>query len=332
VLRRALFGFALVLLGGSASLAQEWANKMFDGLQHDFGTVARGAKVEHRFVLTNLYKEDIHISGARSSCGCTTPEISRPTLKTFEKGEVIAKFNTHSFLGQRSATVTVTIDRPFYAEVQLQISGYIRSDVVLTPGAVEFGSLDQGSGTEKKIKVHYAGRDDWQITGVKSANPHLEAQAAEISRGGGQVLYELTVRLKDDAPVGYLDEQLTVLTNDRRATSFPVDVEGRIVPEVTIASSLTLGTLSPGQQVKKQIIVKGKAPFRVLAVECDNPAFQFEIPGEAKSLHLIPVTFTAGETVGKVSQKIRIKTDLADSTVLETTAYAQIAGGTASAQ
>jgi hypothetical protein len=318
------------LLAGSSCLAQEWANKMFETLQHDFGTVARGAKVEHHFVLTNLYKEEIHIASARSSCGCTTPEISRQTLKTYEKGEVIAKFNTHSFLGQRNATVTVTIDQPFYAEVQLQIAGYIRSDVVLSPGAVELGSVDQGTVAEKKVKVHYAGRDDWKITGVKAANPYLEAQATEVSRGGGQVVYELLVRLKDGAPVGYVNEQLTVLTNDRRATSFPLDVEGRIVPELNVASSVLLGTLTPGQQVKKQLIVKGKATFRILAVECENPAFQFDVPTEAKSLHLIPFTFKAGETAGKVSQKVRIKTDLGDSAVLETTVYAQITGGTAS--
>jgi hypothetical protein len=90
--------------------------------------------------------------------------------------------------------------------------------------------------------------------------------------------------------------------------------------------------LAPGQQVKKQLIVKGKSPFRILEVECDNPAFVFEVPSEPKSLHLIPFVYTASEEAGKVAQKIRIKTDMGDATVLETTAYAQVTGGTASAQ
>ena len=34
---------------------------MFDHTTHDFGVVARGAKVEHRFVVENNYEEDIHI-------------------------------------------------------------------------------------------------------------------------------------------------------------------------------------------------------------------------------------------------------------------------------
>ena len=45
---------------------------MFKVTEHDFGTVARGAKAEYRFVFENLYMEDVHIAGAYSSCGCTS--------------------------------------------------------------------------------------------------------------------------------------------------------------------------------------------------------------------------------------------------------------------
>ena len=38
-------------------LGQQWAKEMFDHTSHDFGTVARGAKMEHRFTLENIYEE-----------------------------------------------------------------------------------------------------------------------------------------------------------------------------------------------------------------------------------------------------------------------------------
>ena len=85
----------------------------------------------------------VHISGVRASCGCTTPSISKDTLKTWETGAIIAKFNTDSFLGKKSATLTVTIDKPFYAEVQLNVAGYIRSDIVFNPGAVRLEPRDE---------------------------------------------------------------------------------------------------------------------------------------------------------------------------------------------
>ena len=49
--------------------AQEWARKMFETTTHDFGSVARGAKAEYEFVLSNIYLEDVHIASVRSSCG-----------------------------------------------------------------------------------------------------------------------------------------------------------------------------------------------------------------------------------------------------------------------
>jgi uncharacterized protein DUF1573 len=323
---RTLATLLLAVLPTATVVGQEWARKMFDTTSHDFGAVARGAKVEYRFKLSNIYEEDVHITGVRSSCGCTTPQISKDTLKTYEEGSIVATFNTRSFLGQKHATVTVTFDQPYNAEIQLQVSGYIRSDVVLTPGAADLGTVDQGAEGEKKILVSYAGRSDWKIESVKANNPHLVANIKETSRNGGQVSYDLTVRLKPGAPVGYFQDQVMLVTNDAQAGEVPVDVEARIVSQLTVSpASLFLGALKPGQKVTKQVVVQGKKPFRVTAIHCDNAGFEFGPPGEAaKPVHIIPITFTAGEKPGKLSQRIRIETDLGADVSAEVLAQAQI--------
>ena len=100
-----------------------------------------GAKAEFAFELQNVYEEDIHIADVRTSCGCTTPTITKPTLKTWEKGSIVATLNTRSFVGQRNSTLTVVIDKPFYAEVPLTIAGYIHSDVDFQPGAAALGEV-----------------------------------------------------------------------------------------------------------------------------------------------------------------------------------------------
>jgi hypothetical protein len=324
VIRSALFTLLLLLPVANLS-AQDWARKMFVITDHDFGSVARGAKAEFGFKFSNLYKEEVHISGVRSSCGCTTPRVSKDDLKTYEEAEIIAAFNTRSFQGQKSATVTVTIDKPYYAEVQLHVSGYIRTDIVLTPGSVEIGTVDRGATAEKKITVNYAGRDDWKIVDVKPNSPFVQATVTETKRGGGSVGYELTVRLKPDAPLGYLKDQITLVTNDQKGLEVPVDVEARIVAEVTVSpASLFLGVLQPGQKVTKQLVVQGKKPFRITAITCKNESFQFQVPDTLKSVHLVPVTFIAGEKSGKLTTKIHIETDLGPGAVPDLSAYAQV--------
>ncbi|MBI1903221.1 MAG: DUF1573 domain-containing protein [Planctomycetia bacterium] len=315
----------LACLPSPAVRAQEWARKMFQATEHDFGTVARGAKTEFRFELTNIYKEDIHVAQVRSSCGCTTPQITRPTLKTFEKGEIVAVYNTTSFLGSRNAVLTVVIDQPFPAEVQLKVAGYIRSDIVLSPGSVELGTVGHGESSEKRIGIEYAGRNDWKILDVRTTHDYLEVELAEKGRGGGRVSYEMLVRVRAGAPAGYIDEQLTVVTNDSRMTRFPVDVRGKVEAAVNVSPSpLFLGVVAPGEAATKPLVVRGKKPFKITGVKCDDPRFTFDVGEESKTLHLVPVTFQSDEP-GKAAAKITIETDLGTGAAPQVSVSAQVA-------
>lgn len=327
MIRKSIVVALLIVLAAAPCLGQDWARKMFQTSEHDFGSVARGAKAEYRFVFENLYMEDVHVVGVRSSCGCTTPTIENPTLKTYEKGAVLAHFNTDTFLGQRGATLTVTIDKPFYAEVQVHVRGYIRSDVVVEPGSVQFGSIDQGTGFNQTVAVNYMGRGDWKILDVKSANPHITAKAVESGRSGAQVSYSLKVLVDGETPAGYLNDHLMLVTNDGNSQQIPVLVEGRVVPSITVSpTSLFMGVVEPGQKVTKQLVVRSKKPFRILGVACDDKSFEFDTSKEedAKELHLIPVTFTAGTDAGKVVKSIKIETDQGQMTP-ELAAYAVVA-------
>lgn len=325
--RRAAAAIVIIGLASSTGLAQEWAQKMFPITEHNFGTIARGAKAEYEFVLTNIYLEDVHIAAVRSSCGCTTPSITKDSLKTYEKGAILAHINSDTFLGQRGATLTVTIDKPFYAEVQLHVSTYIRSDVVFQPGSVQLGAVDQGKPAQSKVAINYAGRSDWKVLEVRSANKHITGEVVETGRGNGLVNYELMVHLDGQAPAGYLRDNLILVTNDRNLTQVPVPVEGRVETGITVSpSSLLMGVVQPGQKVTKQLVIRGKKPFRVLSVSCGDQSFKFDTSAEttAKPLHVIPVTFEAGKDPGKIVKTIRIETDLGESNP-ELSAYAVIA-------
>lgn len=322
--RTAALSLLLILLTASIGSAQEWARKMFSDTSHDFGKVAKGAKVQHRFKFKNIYEEPIHVASVRSSCGCTSVDITKRDLKTWETSEVIANFNTNAFLGHHSATLTVTIDKPYYAEVQLQVYGNIRHDIVLQPGSVELGSIDAGKTAEKAIAITHTGRGDWKILDVRSANTNFEVEANERQRNHGNVTYDLIVRLKGSAPPGYINDQLFLITNDSMAPQIPVDVEGRVVAPIQVnPSSLSLGSLKPGQTVTKHVVVRGNKPFKVLGVDCED-CIQVDLPKEARNAQAIPITFTAGDKPGKVVKKIKIRTDMGDNILPEVTCLATI--------
>jgi hypothetical protein len=291
--------------------AKDWAVKMFKVTSHDFGHVAHGAKTEFAFEFQNLYEEDVHIAEVRSSCGCTSATVNKTTLKTWEKGAILTTFNTKSFQGQRSSTITVVIDRPFRAEVQLAVSGYIHNEVDFQPGSVVFGDVEQGTTVQQRVAVTFYGRSNWNIVDVRSANEHLEVELSDAVRQQGRTVYQMTVRLKPDAPAGYINDTLTLVTDDRNVPTVPLTVEGKVTPALTISpSSLFLGVLEPGQSVTKQLVVRAKRPFKITAVRCDGEEFDFKTNDQARPIHLIPVTFTAGNETGEIQQVIEIETTL----------------------
>src|SRR3954463_6698710 len=193
MLRNVAIAIVVVALGPAAASAKEWAQKMFAASSHDFGHVARGAKAEFAFELQNIYEEDVHIADVRTSCGCTTPTITKPTLKTWEKGSIVATLNTRSFVGQRNSTLTVVIDKPFYAEVPITIAGYIHSDVDFQPGVAALGDIEQGTIGEQAVSVTYRGAGNWQIVDVRSVNTLLEVELGEPVRQPGVITYKMVV-------------------------------------------------------------------------------------------------------------------------------------------
>jgi uncharacterized protein DUF1573 len=315
MLRKVAVAIALLMLAPAALHAREWAQKMFQAMSHDFGHVARGAKAEFAFELQNIYEEEVHIADVRTSCGCTTPTITKPTLKTWEKGSIVATLNTRSFVGQRNSTLTVVIDKPYYAEVNLTIAGYIHSDVDFQPGVAALGDIEQGASAEQEVTVTYRGRGNWQIADVRSANTNLEVELGDPIRQPGLVSYKMIVRLKAGAPAGTLQDQLTLVTNDQRMPTVVLPVEGRVTPPLAVnPSPLLFGTLAPHQTATKQLVLTGKQPFKVLSISADNDAIQFKTaPDVTKKVHLIPVTVTAPDKPGEFHYAISIETDLASA-------------------
>jgi hypothetical protein len=285
---------------------------MFATRSHDFGHVARGAKAEFAFEIQNLYEEEVHIADVKTSCGCTTPTVTKNTLKTWEKGTIVATLNTRSFVGQRTSTLTVVIDRPFYAEVALNISGTIHSDVDFQPGAVVLGDVEMGVGAEQQVQVTYRGRGPWQISDVRSASHHLEVELSEAVRQPGLVSYKMLVRLKPDAPPGLVNEQLTVITSDKSLPAINLPVEGRVAPPLSISPSpLLFGAVAPGQAATKQLVITGKQPFKLLSIASEPAGLQFRAAtGIVKKVHLVPVTLAAGDQAGERTFVITVETDL----------------------
>lgn len=280
---------------------QSWAHKMFAEQKHEFGVVARGAEVVHLLRLKNIYEEPVHISNVKTACGCTAAEASKTTLASGEEATIRIEMDTKRFTKKKESSVIVTFDRPLVAEVRIPVSVYIRTDVVITPGSANFGEVEVGKSHTTKVDVAYAGRSDWTIKGVKTLGDHLEAKVVETSREGQAVNYEVHFKLKETAPIGAVRQEVQIETDDANAPLVPLLVEARVEADVTVTPPiLAMGRVTPGQVVRRSVVLRGKSPFRIEKIECetDMAAFATKLPDQERPVQVLPLTFTAPDRPG----------------------------------
>ena len=122
-------------------------------------------------------------------------------------------------------------DRPASVQVDLNLSCFIRGDIVMNPGQVDFGIVRRADKMPPaSLTLTYAGgRSDWEVTKMKT-------QTSKVKAG----LRKQTGRPMDRSPMcssttlhpnvinGYFKDEITLLTNDQNSPTIPISVVANI--------------------------------------------------------------------------------------------------------
>jgi len=83
------------------------ASIKFESDTFNFGEVMEGEKVSHSYKFTNTGKNNLVISKAYGSCGCTVPEWPKEPIKPGASASIDVVFNSENRGGKAMKTVTV---------------------------------------------------------------------------------------------------------------------------------------------------------------------------------------------------------------------------------
>ncbi|MDR3196438.1 MAG: DUF1573 domain-containing protein [Planctomycetaceae bacterium] len=296
----------------------------------DFKTVAKGVHAEHRFVLKNPFTEPVHIAGVSSSCSCTSPYVldGKEEIQTYEETAIVARFRTDLYEGQKSATITVVIDKPYRAEFQLNVRGEIRSDVSIEPNLIKLENAKEGEEITRTLNIVYTGSNSaWKIVDFKSPSEHLSGKLLEFHPALGRITAKVQVLLDAKTPRGQFTDRLFLITNDHESRrEIPILIQGTVGTVINITpQTVFLGYLKPGEESSvKSVIIRGTKPFRIKKLLCNNPKVEIDYtPQEEnppKIIYKIPVRYsnpTEGEgspAEGKMRATIKVETDIPDLT------------------
>jgi hypothetical protein len=333
-------GLTLVVCGehfvwGNRAVAQDaqWAHKMFEKLEQDFGVVPSNADLKYRIKITNKYNETVHIAAVIPGCSCAAGKLSKDTLLSEETVYLDVTMDTRRFRGPKETKLTITFNQPIFSEVEIRVKAFINPDVLINPGAAEFGSIAKGADRLLRLAIAYNGRGVSSIKEAVCKNPNVAAKLVEVRRDAFNINYELHVTIKGTAPLGEIREQVMLVTDDPNNRNIPVLVEGKVEPEFVVSPELVnFGILVPGERKMLDVYIRSnkKQPFAIEKVESEKTVGTFEtrIPKEAKDFHRLPLTFIAPKEAGPVTEEFTVTIGGTGETVTFK-AYGKVVAGNA---
>jgi hypothetical protein len=312
-----------------AATAAPWANKFFlpdisanreqtapAVITHNFGEVPHGTLCVHKFAVTNIYDVPMQIVEVKKSCSCLDYVPMTKVLQPNETAEFTVTMNAGKFVGQNAQTFYVTFGPKFVSTAAIRVSATSRTDVSLTPGAVTFGTVPQGTRINQTVQIKYSGRTrDWKVTeAVQGAYP-FDVKLSEVSRGGplrGGADFQVDVTLHADAAPGPISEQIALKTNDPTNPLIQIGVTGTIVAPLELApNKVRLEAKVGGDPATQRVLVRAAKPFKVLGVDGAEGPVAVELPATnaALPLQVIVVRFDP-KKAGVANYHLRIRTDL----------------------
>lgn len=318
MLGRFLFAAILgMVLPASGFASDAWGYGLFNHLEHDFGAVQRGGKVSHDFILTNNADRDVHIKSLLVSCGCTQAVAAIETIPVGSSTTIHAVMDTTGFEGPKSVTITVVLNKPHKADVQLRLACISQITFLNLPPELDLGVTPKGTPIEKSFPIESNSNGDLKVMSVEFDNPHLKVVVDEKERSIANVRYELKATLSESAPAGILQDRIRLKTNDPISPTLYIPVRATVRSQVAITPDvLRLGTLVTGQKVTKNIIIKASEPFSLKRVDNTGGIFSVRSSPLRKTTQLVVLELEVPEDQSKITDHLEFVTDLPDPQIL----------------
>lgn len=253
----------------------------------DAGKVSQGVIVDAVFDIVNEGDAKLIVKAVRPTCGCTVAEFDRE-IAPGATGKIIAKLDTKDFAGPISKSILVMTDDPQNPTVTLVIKADIRPFVEILPRPlIRFNAVLNEPMNQTFIIVGADPEKSLKVSSVESSVPFLTTSMRQLSgdeliQGKSKSQYEVTLSLKNDAPVGPVNAVLSVNTDIKEAPTVPVKVYGVIRALIHVTpSQIQFGSVEAKARPGRNLIVVNNRTdgtrVEITGAKVDDPGFDAQV-------------------------------------------------------
>lgn len=245
---------------------------------YDMGVIANDVKTEAKMRVYNRGTAPLHIKRVTTSCGCTKGRMTDDVIRPGKSADLLITVDPFRIPGFTSKKMlTIFSNDPENAQVQVIVTAVVEQEIEITPPNVNFGVIDKGEGAEQKIRIRQLLDKPFEISeATVTAHPQVfELEWSEVPeaqwRTAGRREYDLTAKVKPDAPVGVHPSRIMINTNLVRLKKAFVSLNVNVKGAYTLNPPfVALRSVKPGEFVKDALNITADVPIEVLSFEAPN--------------------------------------------------------------
>jgi hypothetical protein len=292
----------------------------------EFGTVAKGEKLDHSFLVKNTGDADLLIVAARPACGCTVADFDK-VIKPGQTGKVSAHVDTTAFAGPISKTVTLETNDPSTPSSMLTIHATVQPFVEAYPAGFVRYNLLQGDAETQTVTIYSEEEEPFEIKNVdvpaggwaRATFEKIENEADRAKNAGraGQNQYKVNITVGgSEAKLGPLADKVRIVTNSKHQPEYFVSISGVIRPTFRVEPTvLNFGEVASTDAAATRSLVfqsndlRQPERFAVTKVESTVPGIVTSVkPGAQKGIFEITLQVDKAATPGDIDGAVKIYT------------------------
>ena len=299
----------------------------FEQRVYDFGVAGQQERITHHYKLKNVGKGDLTITSVRAPCDCIATLLSSKTISPGATGVIRVAFETRKYKGKQTKSIFVQSNDPDEPKIELKISGVVKTEFTLEPEFLHFGDVERGKTVAKTINLVQIGKEHLRLNRIEVNEKYFSTRLSSF-KDKPHKRFKVDIRLKPNAPVGRINEVITLHTNLKRHPRIEIPICGNMLGRIRVKPQmLSLGSIKKGASSAKKIELRAtdQRDFKIVKVKSSLPflSTKASVVGKNKGFE-VTINVAKKAPAGRLRGEIAIYTDDPDQMVIKVPVYGLI--------
>ena len=211
----------------------------------DFGEAGQEEIISHKFVIKNVGDALLEIKSVSQSCVYTATIASSSIVPPGGGSQILAEYDTKHVRGKQAADIAIYTNDPDEPVTFATMKGIVVGLVRVSPSYLYLSEVRSRQAVHKAIKVYDPGHGRLRVKKVRTSTPFLQTNIHEQSKGA--LVATIDVTLQPGLPLGDINEEIVIETNEGKSPETEVLVKGKIVGDLKLSpKQFFFGYVKPG--------------------------------------------------------------------------------------